>query len=172
MQFLIIDGMKVERVEEYKHLGMIVDNKLTFSTNTQAIHKKCQSRIYFLQKLRSLNVNAWILGNFYRCFIESILTFGFLCWLKGLNVKNRKLLDRVVAVCGKVVGERQKDLTVLYERRVIDKGRAISEDNTHVLNHCFEMLPSGQRFRSMFCKSNRSRFSFISKSIELLNKHS
>ena len=39
---LYIDGMKVERVEDYNYLGRIVDNKLTFSTNTQAMHKKCQ----------------------------------------------------------------------------------------------------------------------------------
>ena len=167
---LYIDGVKVERVNEYKYLGTIVDSKLSFSANTQAIHKKCQSRIYFLQKLRSLKVNAWILGNFYRCFIESVFTFGFLCWLKGLNVKDKKLLDRVVVVCGKVIGVQQESLDVLYERRVAVKGSAIAEDQTHILNHCFEFLPSGKRFRSTICKTNRSRNSFIPQAIRFMNK--
>jgi hypothetical protein len=89
---LVIDGKKVERVSEYKYLGTTIDNKLNFETNTNIIHKKCQSRVYCLQKLRSLNVNHQVLKNFYRCFIESILTFGFLCWFGGLNVKNRNVL--------------------------------------------------------------------------------
>ena len=168
---LYINGAKVERVDEYKYLGTILDNKLTFSANTQAIYKKCQSRIYFLQKLRSLKVNAWILSNFYRCYIESVATFGFLCWLTGLKVKDKNKLERVVNVCSKVVGVRQKSLKELYEKRVVNKGRAIAGDSTHVLTLCFAMLPSGKRYRAMPCNSNRSRLSFTSKAIEYLNKN-
>jgi hypothetical protein len=74
---LVIDGKKVERVSEYKYLGTVIDSKLNFDANTNSIHKKCQSRVYCLQKLRSPNVNQQVLGNFYKCFIESVLTFGF-----------------------------------------------------------------------------------------------
>jgi hypothetical protein len=103
---LFIDGEKVERVTEYKYLGTHIDDKLNFNANTKAIHKKCQSRVYCLQKLRSLQVNQNILASFYKCFIESVLTFGFVCWFGGLSVKNRNVLNRVVNVCGKVIGER------------------------------------------------------------------
>jgi hypothetical protein len=51
---LFIEGVKVERVTEYKYLGTVIDEKLNFNSNTQSIHKKCQSRIYLLQKLRKL----------------------------------------------------------------------------------------------------------------------
>jgi hypothetical protein len=61
---LVIDGKKVERVTEYKYLGTVIDSKLNFDANTNSIHKKCQSRVYCLQKLRSLNVNQQVLGNF------------------------------------------------------------------------------------------------------------
>ena len=58
---LLIDRTKVERVEEYKYLGMIVDSKLSFDANTQAIYKKkCQLRLYCLQKLRSISVRVGI----------------------------------------------------------------------------------------------------------------
>ena len=79
-----INGCKVERVNEYKYLGTRIDNKLTFDANTQDINKKCQSRLYCLQKPRSISVNGKILENFYRCFIESVLMFGVIClwWLE------------------------------------------------------------------------------------------
>jgi len=43
---LFIDGMKVERVTEYKYLGTVSDNKLNFNKNTDFIHKRCQPRIF------------------------------------------------------------------------------------------------------------------------------
>ena len=38
---LFIDGVKVERVTEYKYLGTVLDNKLNFNKNTDFIHKRC-----------------------------------------------------------------------------------------------------------------------------------
>ena len=99
---LFIEGSQVERVEQYKYLGTIIDDKLNFDSNTLAIQKKCQPRLYCIKKLRVLGVNERVLGNFYRSFIESILTFGFLCWFNGLSISNRNRLDRVVKVCSKV----------------------------------------------------------------------
>ena len=49
-------------------------------------------------------------------------------------------------MCGKVVGERQEQLSQLYERRVVRKARMIVDDSSHVLAKHYELLPSG-RFR-------------------------
>jgi hypothetical protein len=43
----------------------------------------------------------------------------------GLNVKNRNMLNRVVNVFRKVVGESQMSPCVLYERRAFRKAKAI-----------------------------------------------
>ena len=48
---LFIDGVKVERVTEYKYLGTVLDNKLNFNNKADFIHKRCQPRIFCLQKL-------------------------------------------------------------------------------------------------------------------------
>ena len=55
--------------------------------------------------------------------IESVLTFSFLSWFGGLNVKSKNALNKVVNVRGMVVGERQEHLSQLYERRVVRKAR-------------------------------------------------
>ena len=57
--------------------------------------------------------------------IESVLTFSFLCWFGGLNVKRKNVLNKVVNMCGKVVGERQEQLSHLYERRMVWKARGL-----------------------------------------------
>ena len=143
---LIISDETVERVENYKYLGTVIDNKLAFDSNTVIINKKCQSRIYLLQKLRNLNVNKSVMQMFYRCFIESVLTFSFLAWYGSLNVKNKNVLERVVKVCSKIVGVNLKSLNVLFESRALKKGRKIANDCDHILSEEFDLLPSGRRY--------------------------
>ena len=102
---LFIDAIQVERVTEYKYLRQQAE----FNKNTDFIHKRCQPRIFCLRKPRSLNVSAAVLCTFCRSCIESVLIFLFLCWFGGLNVKSKSVLNKVVNVCGKVVGERQEN---------------------------------------------------------------
>ena len=71
-------------------------------------------------------------------------------------MKSRNVLNKVENVCGKAAGERQEQLSQLYERRVAQKARVIVDDNSHVLivddnSHVlakhYELLLSGRRFR-------------------------
>ena len=169
---LSIEGSKVERVHNYKYLGtiIIIDDKLSFDLNTQAIQKKCQPRLYCLQKLRVLGVNERILSHFYRSFIESILTFGFLCWFSGLNVSNRNMLERIVKLCSKVIGAKQNSLCVLYDDRIVTKVKSIVRDESHILTQYFELLPSRRRFRVPRSNTQRLKKTLKFKGIEAMNR--
>ena len=119
---LLINGEKVETLLEYKYLGTILDHKLSFDSNTRAIQKKGQSRIYCLQKVSSFGGRQLVLARFFRCFIQSVLTLGFLRWFGGLGGKNRNVLLRTINVCGRVVGDRQVNINMLYEGPSSEKG--------------------------------------------------
>ena len=136
-------------MSEYKYLGTILDDKLNFKAHIEYINNKCQSRVYCLQKLRSLGVNQDILRTFYRSFVESILTFSFLCWFGGLSVKCKSVMSRIVNVCSKVIGEKQTNLNDLYTCRIRKKASGIVSNKRHILSRCFELLPSGRRFRAV-----------------------
>ena len=56
---------------------------------------------------------------------------------------SKNVLNKVVNVCGKVVGERQEHLSQLYERRLVRKVRVIVD----VLAKCCDLIPTGRRFR-------------------------
>ena len=104
---LIIDVVAFERVAEYRYLGTVLDNNLTFDRNVDTIHKKCQSRIYCLQKLRNIGVPSGILEMYCRACIQSVLTLSFMCWYGSLGVRGKKVLNDVVNVCNKVVLKKQ-----------------------------------------------------------------
>ena len=61
-------------------------------------------------------------------------------------MKSKNVLNKVVNVYGKVVGERQEHLSQLYERHVVQKAWMIVDDNSQVLAKCYKILPSGRRF--------------------------
>ena len=115
-------------------------DKLNFTANTNFIYKICQSHLYCLFKLKHLGVNTTILKTFYRTV--SVLSFSFLAWFGGLNVKNKGVLNIVVNQCGKVVNEKQETLTVLFERRMRRKAVIIAADHSNSLSQLYELLPS------------------------------
>ncbi|KAK7901264.1 hypothetical protein WMY93_018033 [Mugilogobius chulae] len=45
----LIDGQVVEVVQEYKYLGVMMDNKLTFESQVDAICSKAHQRMHFLR---------------------------------------------------------------------------------------------------------------------------
>ena len=165
---LIIDNVAVEKVAEYRYLGIVLDNNSTFDRNVDTIHKKCQSCIYCLQKLRNMGVACDILEMYYRACIKSVLTVSFMCWYGSLGVRGKKVLDDVVNVCSKVVGKKQACIQDLYERRLKRKARQIAGDRSHVLAKFFELLPSGRRYRTV---KGKARFlkTFMPRSLHLLN---
>ncbi|KAI3376819.1 hypothetical protein L3Q82_000394 [Scortum barcoo] len=62
-------GEVVEEVEDYKYLGVVIDNRLDWKSNTEALYKKGMSRLYFLRKLRSFNVGSRMVLKFLKFFL-------------------------------------------------------------------------------------------------------
>ena len=83
-------------------------------------------------------------------------------------LRSKRVLSDVVNVCSKVVGAKKVGMKELYERRALKKARQILNDESHVLAQCYELLPSGRRFRNFQVKARAQR-SFIPSSIKLLN---
>lgn len=46
-----IQGKDIETVNSYKYLGVHINSKLDWTTNTDILHKKDQSRLHLLRKL-------------------------------------------------------------------------------------------------------------------------
>ncbi|TWW57369.1 putative RNA-directed DNA polymerase from transposon BS [Takifugu flavidus] len=73
---ICISGKDVDIVPSYKFVGVQLDNKLEWSTNTDAVYKKAMSRLYFLRRLRSFSVCSRILHMFYRSVMASTIFFA------------------------------------------------------------------------------------------------
>ena len=52
VQPVCIDNKIVERVNEFKYLGVIINDELGWKSNTKLVYNKCMQRMYFLRKLK------------------------------------------------------------------------------------------------------------------------
>lgn len=77
---LLINGETVERVTSFKFLGVHMSEDTSWTANTTALVKKAQQRLYFLRSLRKVKLNKDLLVTFYRCSIESIITYAISTW--------------------------------------------------------------------------------------------
>ncbi|KAK0135828.1 putative RNA-directed DNA polymerase from transposon X-element [Merluccius polli] len=168
-----ISGQPIQSVTEYKYLGVVLDNKLKWEQHTEVIQKKGQQRLYFLKKLVSFDVDQRITKMFYSAFVESVLTFGILCWFGNATEAQKGRLRRIVTTASKLMGTNIniKSLEQIHRERSLGKIDTILADVKHPLFNIFELLPSGSRFRYPALSKNRTKKSFIPQAISLFNKH-
>ena len=104
IQPLMIGGVCVERVSDFRFLAVNIMEDLTWGVNTTGLVKKAQQRLYFLRVLRRNNIPQKLLVSFYRCSIESILIYCLCVWFSSCTVAQRKRLQGVIKAAQKITG--------------------------------------------------------------------
>ena len=165
---LAIMNENVKVVEQYKYLGVFIDNQLTFTENVNNLYKKALQRIHFLRILNNINVDNTILTLFYRSVVESIVTFCMTSWYGLIRKQDKTKLFKITKKACKL-GVVAKSLDKLYEERLSNLTNKIMKDSQHPLNECYCFLRSGSRLRSAAHRTNRLGKSFVPSSIRLFN---
>ncbi len=145
----------VEQVNSYKFLCVHVTEDLTWSAHTDAVLKKAHQRLFFLRRLRKFGTSPRILGSFYTCTVESILTGCITAWFGNSTAGNHKALQRVVWTAHHIVGGELPSLQDIYTRRCIRKAQRIINDSSHPSHRLFSLLPSGRRLRSIRSRTSQ-----------------
>ena len=166
---LFINGESVERVADFRFLGVHIEDSLSWSVNTSELLKKSQQRLFFLRILRRNNIAQSLLVSFYRATIESILTYCMGIWYTSCTAAQRKALQRIINTAQKTVGCPLPTLEELHSSRCLKKAQNIIKDTHHPGHSLFELLPSGRRYRSLNTRTNRLKHSFYPTAITTLN---
>ena len=103
-------GVDIEVVTSYKYLGVHLDNKLDWSKNVAFIYKKGQSRLFYLRRLRSLDICGEMLQMFYQSVVASVLFYAAVCWGGSIKNKDARRLNKLIKKAGSVVGIKLNSL--------------------------------------------------------------
>ena len=86
---------EIEVVEEYKLLGLIMRNDLSWSSNTNFMITRANKKLWCLKRLKRLGANTKDLLDVYCKQIRSILEFASPVWHPSLTSKDRGKVERV-----------------------------------------------------------------------------
>ncbi|KAK1805630.1 hypothetical protein P4O66_019905, partial [Electrophorus voltai] len=138
-----ISGTTVERVDNFRYLGVQISQDLSWSRHTNSLAKKARQRLYHLRRLRDFRLPSKVLRNFYTCTIESILMGNITVWFGNSTKHDRQALQRVVRSAECITHRELPDLQSIYYKRCQTKARRIVKDPTHPNNRLFsvEMTP-------------------------------
>ncbi len=85
------------------------------------LYKKGHQRLYFLKKLNALHIDINILFVFHDSFVESVMTFGLVCWWGNISVRNIEKLNIIQTNIGKIAMCCTPDTSLekLYKSRTL-----------------------------------------------------
>ena len=76
---IFIDGNKIEFVKEFKFLGLVIDENLSFKQHVNFVSKKISKTIGILARLKN-TLPVGVLLNIYHALILPYLTYGISIW--------------------------------------------------------------------------------------------
>lgn len=168
-----IQGLDIEMVEEYKYLGVHLNNKLDWSHNTDVLYRKGQSRLHLLRRLRSFGVCRTLLRTFYDSVVASVIFYAVVCWGCGSSERDRKRLNKLVRRAGSVLDCPLDSIEEVGERRMLAKLTSIMDNPSHPLHETVGALSSSFSSRLIHprCRKERYRRSFLPTAVRMFNTH-
>ena len=137
----------MEIVKNFKYLGTLLDENLSFCDHVDYDYKKYQQRIFLLRTLNSFYVTQHILQLVYGGLLGSVLSVDIITCYGNVSGKNKIKLVRFVNTTGKLIDNEQKHLSSIYNAALKRKAWQIVYAHAHPLNKAVPRHPSGRRLK-------------------------
>ena len=170
---ITIDDCPVSIVSEYKYLGCVISDDLTWNAHISTQVKKANKRFYHVRCLRKLHVNPRIISLFFNSVVSSVLLYSVACWFNSLTEKNKKEVSKLSRKVKKMISPEFHHLVdnpaTVHLNQCLSLANRIISDSSHPLHQFFNVLPSGQRLNMIYTKTDRSHNAFVATAIRLYN---
>ena len=100
---LCIDEKPLEQVREERLLGVVINDKLTWESNTQFIVRKAYKRMIILHNLFQFGLPLKDMVEIYILYIRSVVENSAVVWHSSLTVADRLTIERVQKVALKII---------------------------------------------------------------------
>ena len=111
---------EIEKVDNYKYLGIIIDSKLRWSDQIDNLQKKLRKSSCALFLLKNCS-NTGTLKQVYHALVESHLRYGITAWGYSSHTKRlQKSHNRVLKLMPKTVRKKMLSIDELYKITVVN----------------------------------------------------
>ena len=165
---VLIGSEQVEVVNNYKYLGIIFDDKLTWEMQTNKVSSKLNQRLFFLRKLSKFNVDNTLLFLFFNSCIHSIYTFCAIAWGGNCSNKQKNKINSVIKRSDRIIkGEPLMCFDNVFLELCNKKLINVMKDMTHPLNsNITHSSRNVNRLIHVKCRTSRYMNSFLPISIK------
>ena len=129
--------------------------------------------MYSVRTLAKLSVNPNIIAMFFRTCVTPVLLYGSVAFYGLLTKILYKELTNSLCQCRKFIKNSSivlDDYDIIWKKNIISLAAKIVKDETHPLNDCYNIMPSGRRYRMPRIRTARFKHTFIPTSVTLLNE--
>ena len=155
---ITLNGTEIACVEEFKLLGLIINNQLTWGNHVDYICSKASRRIYFLCLLRRAAKSPSDIVAVFCSIVRSVLEYSCEVWHPGLTKQQSATIEhiqkRALRIAYPNLGYEdvleETGLTTLAQRRE-DRCRQLfekMENPTHKLHHLLPPVQIDNRLRN------------------------
>ena len=162
-----VDGTEIETATSAKYLGVIIDEKLKFSSHCSTIATKASQRRYIINRLRSLGAKQTLLKTMYCSFIESVILYCIPVIFNFLYDKDRQCLAKFHKTAKKLHYVNENFANAV-KKRFTSYVINIFLDKTHPIHDFITVLPSG-RLQAIKFRSSIGKNSFLRHFILIIN---
>ena len=92
---ICINGTPVDRVDNCKLLGVILNNKLTWGEHVDMLIKKANSKLYFLTQLRRTKIDSKEIVKVFCAIVRPVLEYACQLWHGGLTETQCQALESI-----------------------------------------------------------------------------
>ena len=142
----------LEQVQEIKLLGVIVNQNLTWESNTNYICKKARKKIWLLKNMKISGLRQNELVDAYKKEVRSLLEMAQPAWHSGLTLEQTILIERV----------QKSALAAILGKRYVNYDNALEETKLKRLSVRRNELCS--KFVNKNMKSEKPMFTRVLKS--------
>ena len=102
---VVINDKPVEVTSVYKYLGLLIDNKFSFTQHVDTQIKKANKRLYCIRSMKKLNVHTDLIAMFFNATVPPVLMYACTAFYGMLRVSDMNLtgLRKHVIDCCNVI---------------------------------------------------------------------
>ena len=184
-----INGKELKRVKSCKHLGMIIDENLTWQDHVLKIQKKTSSGLYMLRKVKQY-VNSSTLKLVYNALVSSHLNYCDVVWDNcGITLTNKlqKIQNRGARIINnspwhssgrenisslnwQTLGDKRKDNIAIMMFRILNsQAPTYLFDKFSHISHCYNTRQSELNVNTMRPKSDSGKRTFLFRGAHVWN---
>ena len=185
---LYLDSKPLEQVKQTRLLGVVINDDLSWHSNTQELIKKANSRMMILHNLTSFCLPTQEMVEIYVLYIRSVVEYSCVVWHSSLTVEDSDALERIQKTALRIILQdnyheyqqalKHVGLQTLYERReklcikfatqCVKKGKM---SDMFPLNRKTVNTREHEKFFVQPAFSDRLKDSAVPHMQRLLNKH-